>query len=1147
MINKNYISLISSLFLLLLLAQITLAQAQNCNTPYNARSRGDFCITTQTIDVSSTGYQINVYYTFKIENVNFSTDYDHETDGRSYKTSWYAIPYGNTSFDPTQIPPNLYLCDESVGSNISTSIRFPTVDKYTIYAKTTHIESGLIKEGYLDIDLIQDGNSIISEKCGENSCEIVGLINGGFEDKYWTNSKWIRKNKHADGQVIEYSNFKDDYISDCEARAENLKNYCLSYTGNFPAFQELCDDLYEQNIQNCNQQYIPFFGDCSQNAETQKAELIDRLNALNTGTPYYIDAVALDFFLLNHFNNTMINCFQEDRTFADNTLTEHRIIDREDRTAPLYQPVVLPSEYLNNPNITNNNSLLLGREGSRLAWQLNQQLELSELYNYNIEASVEQTFFVEEAEVARLDIWYAWVAKYYAEEDIEDDNEREALFEAPVFSIELFRTDADGNDYLLESFVEFQEDNSGESIMLELGTNITSKHVYKDWGFQGVDEEREPFTLDLSPYRGELVKLKITSYDRFIQDAETGNVTKRLDSYAMIDIACASCCVPAQDFAEGSYSVSDDGVVTITRPQLPCELLEEEEDRCDPTFFYQITSGKGEPYVLEGKGTSIKFFPEYPGQYTIYYKHSESCCWNETPLLVPVSNVVTSNQADFSNELKFSGVYCIPSFYMDSVLAVGASSFIDRQFVNTQEIAQSADKVVIEDYLLTQNPYLTGERGVWRTEGSYAYVTERKGTKTVRANDASLARTGGTFDLNMFNWQNRGVIPENWRKTGETSRYNPYNYGVESRDVLGRYSSALYGYNGQLSTAVCANAAYTEIAYDGFEDESQTSNFKITNPAPNTTDRSMTLKVLWAREGRGVLEGYVPPNNGSTIDLNASLIAYVLGKQDIIEIKPTNTGEAIPEKIKVTLTYRDETTSWFAISAIEDDYTIDSRLFTEQWYGSLAIARDLSVMNNLSTSTASIYLDGAHTGAKSLQVTGNTEILQSNLLLKPTQKYIISAWVKVAGAANQIYTYEDVDKVGIQLAFYREDGSPISTNSPLIVPVGNIIEGWQRLEGVVEVPEGAFYTTTILKAESNIVYYDDIRIFPADGSMKTFVYDPINYLLRAVLDENNYASLYFYDDAERLFLTQKETREGIYTIQENGGFINHRLPPPDED
>ena len=65
----------------------------------------------------------------------------------------------------------------------------------------------------------------------------------------------------------------------------------------------------------------------------------------------------------------------------------------------------------------------------------------------------------------------------------------------------------------------------------------------------------------------------------------------------------------------------------------------------------------------------------------------------------------------------------------------------------------------------------------------------------------------------------------------------------------------------------------------------------------------------------------------------------------------------------------------------------------------------------------------------------------------------------------------------------------------------------------------------------NILYIDDIRLFPADGNMQSYVYDPSNYRLQATLDNNNYATFYSYDAEGNLFLVKKETEEGIKTIQ----------------
>lgn len=62
---------------------------------------------------------------------------------------------------------------------------------------------------------------------------------------------------------------------------------------------------------------------------------------------------------------------------------------------------------------------------------------------------------------------------------------------------------------------------------------------------------------------------------------------------------------------------------------------------------------------------------------------------------------------------------------------------------------------------------------------------------------------------------------------------------------------------------------------------------------------------------------------------------------------------------------------------------------------------------------------------------------------------------------------------------------------------------------------------------------DDLRIFPASGNIKTYVYHPYTFNLMAELDENNMASLYEYDDQGRLVRIKKETDRGIITVKES--------------
>jgi hypothetical protein len=46
------------------------------------------------------------------------------------------------------------------------------------------------------------------------------------------------------------------------------------------------------------------------------------------------------------------------------------------------------------------------------------------------------------------------------------------------------------------------------------------------------------------------------------------------------------------------------------------------------------------------------------------------------------------------------------------------------------------------------------------------------------------------------------------------------------------------------------------------------------------------------------------------------------------------------------------------------------------------------------------------------------------------------------------------------------------------------------------------------------------------------VYDRLNFRLMAVLDNNNFATYYYYNPSGGLYLTKKETERGILTVQE---------------
>ncbi len=145
------------------------------------------------------------------------------------------------------------------------------------------------------------------------------------------------------------------------------------------------------------------------------------------------------------------------------------------------------------------------------------------------------------------------------------------------------------------------------------------------------------------------------------------------------------------------------------------------------------------------------------------------------------------------------------------------------------------------------------------------------------------------------------------------------------------------------------------------------------------------------------------------------------------------------------------------------------------------------------------------------------------------EDYVISAWVKEEHA-QQVMNY--TSKIEVNFAGTSE--------SYAFTPSGAIIDGWQRIEGTFRIPPTATHLNIALVKGVNQqtdallseAYFDDIRIFNAEGSMKSFVYDPETQRLMAELDERNYATFYEYDKEGGLVRVKKETEKGIYTIQE---------------
>ena len=149
-------------------------------------------------------------------------------------------------------------------------------------------------------------------------------------------------------------------------------------------------------------------------------------------------------------------------------------------------------------------------------------------------------------------------------------------------------------------------------------------------------------------------------------------------------------------------------------------------------------------------------------------------------------------------------------------------------------------------------------------------------------------------------------------------------------------------------------------------------------------------------------------------------------------------------------------------------------------------------------------------------------------------KNVYTSTASTVTIGQQVYTY---NKTYLELTFLNNQDEIIpdftGVSNRRYYPSGNIIDEWQRIQGTFKAPIGTVKVKiALVNKHISDAFFDDVRVFPAEGNMKSFVYDQITQKLMAELDENNYATFYEYDKEGGLIRVKKETEKGIFTIQE---------------
>lgn len=199
-------------------------------------------------------------------------------------------------------------------------------------------------------------------------------------------------------------------------------------------------------------------------------------------------------------------------------------------------------------------------------------------------------------------------------------------------------------------------------------------------------------------------------------------------------------------------------------------------------------------------------------------------------------------------------------------------------------------------------------------------------------------------------------------------------------------------------------------------------------------------------------------------------------------------------------------------------------------------------VENTAAFQAGLTTDDAHTGKRSFRFDdnlNNADFLQNYSLLlqrgfmglQANKTYLVSMWVK---HEDHRTPDEVVVKVHLKLSPWSSGIGSVTD----AVPVGPVIEGWRKYELKFTVnPAVGPYLAVVPAVESGTGLIDDIRVLPWEGAASTYVYDVDSRRVSAVLDDNNYAVFYDYDEQGNLIRKRRETEEGIKLLEEMRQFM----------
>jgi len=198
-----------------------------------------------------------------------------------------------------------------------------------------------------------------------------------------------------------------------------------------------------------------------------------------------------------------------------------------------------------------------------------------------------------------------------------------------------------------------------------------------------------------------------------------------------------------------------------------------------------------------------------------------------------------------------------------------------------------------------------------------------------------------------------------------------------------------------------------------------------------------------------------------------------------------------------------------------------------------------------------VSLEKPHTGYYSLQIPAHDSILKTtrvndNILLNSPDTIYSIPFKITSEYCSDVFHLNNNTKYLYSFWYYGDSINYSSLASVSFLNGNNIpdtidyispaIEGWRQVTGhfTYQVTLAAIQCTkiifSIINHTDSSIFIDDFRMHPYQANMKSFVYNPFNLLPVALLDENNFATIYQYDEQQQVQNIIKETEKGLIFI-----------------